>query len=134
MSFLLALMFSFSTEPRSLTSGSTNSCRTSTAWSTYQISYFRAIVTGTDTVNAIVRRAYDLPYVNTSPAVELIGEEKQCAKAVTALQTRYADGKSHSPIFLIRIGKTRFAIADRSLSLHIFDSKYRYKFSIRELN
>lgn len=134
MSFLLALMFSFSSEPRSSKSQATNSCRTSTAWSTYQISYFRAIVTGTDTLNATVRRAYDLPYVKTSPAVELIGDEKQCAKAVTALQTRYADGKSHSPVFLIRIGKTRFVIMDGSLLVHMFDSNYHYKYSIRELN
>lgn len=112
----------------------TNSCRTSNGWSTYQISYFRRIVSGTDTVNATARKALDLPYVRTSPAVELISDQKRCAKAAMALQALYADGKSDSPVFLIRIGKTRFAIADGALLLHIFDSDYRYKYSIRELD
>lgn len=134
MSFLLALTFSLSSEPRSSTIVAANSCRASIGWTTYQISYFRRIVTSTDTINARVRKALDLPHVRTNPAVELINDEKQCARAVTALQTLYADGKLHSPVFLIRIGKTRFAIADGSLSMHVFDSSYHYKYSIRELN
>ena len=134
MSFLLALTLSFSSEPRSSKSAATNSCRTSTGWATYQISHFQAVVTGTDAVNARVRKALDLPYVRTSPAVELISDEKQCAKAVTALQKHYADGRSHSPVFLIRIGTTRFGIADGALLVHVFDSNFHDKSSIRELN
>lgn len=134
MFVLLALMLSFSSDPRASTLPVTNSCRTSTAWSAYKVSYFQALVTGTDSLNVTLRRSYSLPYVTTTPAVELIGDETQCANAVTALQTLYADGNSHSPVFLIRIGTTRFAIADGSLSVHIFDSNYQYKFSIRELN
>jgi hypothetical protein len=134
MQFLLTIMFFFSSQQRVLTSPVINSCRASTAWSTSKINYFQAIVTGTDARNTTFRQAYDLPYVTTSPAVELISDETQCGNAVTALQALYADGKTHSPVFLIRIGTTRFAIADGSLSVHIFDSNYQYKFSMRALD
>jgi hypothetical protein len=98
------------------------------------VSYLQRIVTGTDAGNAKLRASFDLPYVTTTPAVELVTDEAQCANAVAALNSYYTDGLSHSPVFLIRVGTTRFAITDGSLVVHIFDTSYNYRITLAELD
>lgn len=134
MSLLLALIFSFSNGPRFVQRTTTNSCRAANSWSSNTLDYLQRIVTGGDAGSAKLRQSFDLPYVTTAPAVELVSDEAQCGIAVTALNSLYADGLSHSPVFLIRIGNTRFAISDGSLATHIFDSSFQYKLSLRGLD
>ena len=134
MSILLALLLSLVSAPRAEQYPTTNACRAANSWSSNTVSYLQRIVTSSDAGNAKARQSFDLPYVTTTPAVELVNDESECANAVAALNSFYADSVSHGPVFLIRIGTTRFAISDGSQSIHIFDTSYNYKISIRGLD
>ena len=124
MRFLLAILLSFSCAR--LQPGNASDCRPANAWSRAQVAYFTNIVSGSSADETTLRQAYNLPGVNTIPAVQHILDEADCARAVTALSTIYTDGVNRSPVYVFRIGTTRLAIADGSLSIHIFDTFYKY--------
>jgi hypothetical protein len=134
MSVFLAFLFFVSNSPRLERVSVTNACRAANSWSSNTVSYLQRIVTGSDAGSVKLRQAFDLPYVTTTPAVELVSDETECGNAVSALNSFYTDGLSHSPVFLIRVGTTRFAINDGSLATHIFDTNYQYKLSLRGLD
>lgn len=134
MPLLLAFLLSLFNSPSLEKVSSTNACRAANSWSSNTVSYLQKIVTGSDSGSVKLRQAFDLPYVTTTPAVELLVDETACGNAVTALNSIYTDGLSHSPVFLIRIGTTRFAISDGSQATHIFDTNYQYKLSLRGLD
>jgi hypothetical protein len=134
MSLLLAVWLSFFNGPRSEQDPTTNAYRVADSWSSNYVSYLQRIVTGSDAGNAKLRQSFDLPYVTTTPPVELVINEADCKNAVAALNSFYADSLSHSPVFLIRVGTTRFAISDRWEDMHIFDTSYHYKISLLELD
>jgi hypothetical protein len=133
MSLLLVLLSTFSAGLGPAHAPLANACHSANSWSSNEITYLQGIVTGTDAGNAKLRQAFDLPYVTTTPAVELVTDEAECANAVTAVNSLYTDGRSHSPVFLIRVGSTRYAISDGS-DVHIFDTSYSYKMTIGELD
>lgn len=134
MSILLVMLLSFVVSPQPERDPNANACRAANSWSSNTVSYLQRIVTSSDSGNAKARQSFDLPYVTTTPAVELVADESECANAVAALNSFYADSVSHGPVFLIRVGTTRFAISDGSQSIHIFDTSYNYKISIRGLD
>ena len=128
MSLFLAILFSFSPGLPSAKISVTSACHDSTSWSSQQVNFLTRIVTRTDAAYAARRASLDLPFVTTAPAVELVTDENECANAVLALNAFYGDSLSHTPVYLFRIGTTRYAISDGS-DVHIFDTNYQYKFS-----
>jgi len=105
-------------------------CRPANSWSQNYALYLQRIVTFGGPSYVQVRQAFNLPAVYTTPAVTFVTDEAQCAQAITALNDFYADGESHGPVYLFKIGATRFAVADGSLAVHIFDSSYAYLLSL----
>ena len=109
---------------------STGDCRGQNSWSDNTVSYFTRIVTDGSAGNIKLRQAFNLPEVASAPAVSLVTDGTECGRAVTALNGIYTDGISHGPAYVFRIGTTRFAVADGSLTIHIFDSSYKYLLSL----
>jgi len=105
-------------------------CRPANSWTQNAVLHFQRIVTFGGPGYVKLRQAYNLPAVYTSPAVSLVTDEAECARAIAALDGIYTDGESHGPVYLFKIGSTRFAAADGSLTVHIFDSTYNYLVSI----
>lgn len=112
------------------------SCRAPNSWSQNTVEYMRETVTGTDTASARLRDALKLPYVSTSSAVEHVLDEAECGRAAAALETKYADGVSRRPLWVFRIGSTRFGVSDGTtggrgnILVHIFDTGYTYLVSL----
>ena len=125
MLLYLVAFLSFFTAPR-VQPGSTADCRPANAWSRAQVAYFIRLVSGTSADKTDLRQAYNLPGVTTTPAVQHILDEAECARAVAALSTIYTDGVNRAPVFVFKIGATRFAVADGSLTIHIFDTSYNH--------
>jgi hypothetical protein len=77
-----------------------------------------------------------LPNVTTSPAVEHVLDEAECGRAAAALEAKYGDGISRRPLWVFRIGSTRFGVSDGSeggrgnILIRIFDTSYNYLVSI----
>jgi hypothetical protein len=80
------------------------------------------------------RHAFKLPFVSAAPEVTLVTDEDECRRAAIALEAFYRDSVSHRAVYLFKIGGNRFAVADGSLQIHIFDREYRYLMSLRELD
>jgi len=74
----------------------------------------------------MLRESYNLPRVGSSPAVHHILDDSACGRAAAALSAIYIDKHDPAPVFVFKIGTTRFAVADRSLTLHIFDASYTH--------
>lgn len=134
MSLLIVFWLSFVTGARPAQDPTASACRAANSWSSNTVSYLQRIVTSSDAGNAKARQSFDLPYVTTTPAVQLVTNEADCRNAVAALNAFYGDSLSHSPVFLIRVGTSRFAITDGLESIHIFDTSYHYKISLRGLD
>jgi hypothetical protein len=126
---LISLLFPSHTSAR-LTTGN---CRVQNSWSDNTISYFTRIVTSGSAGNVKLRQAFNLPAVVSSPAVSLVTDDAECARAVTALNSIYTDAISHAPAYVFKIGTTRIAVADGSLQIHIFDASYNYLLSLQGL-
>lgn len=111
-------------------------CREANSWSRNEVEHLRKTVTGTDSGNIKRREAFQLPYVTTLPAVEHVLDEAECGRAAAALETRYADGKSRRPLWVFRIGSTRFGVSDGTtggrgnILVRIFDTSYTYLVSL----
>jgi len=114
----------------------TSSCRAGNSWSQKTTGELRRTVTGTDSLSSRLRAALQLPYVATSPAVEHVLDEAECSRAAAALETRYADGVSRRPLWVFRIGSTRFGVSDGTIGargnimVRIFDTSYTYLASL----
>jgi hypothetical protein len=115
-------------------SNGAGNCRSPDSWSGNSTSYFTRIVTSGSAGAIQTRQALQLPAVVTTPAVTLVTDDTECVRAVTALSGFYTDGVSHAPVYVFRIGTTRFAAADATHIIHIFDSSYNYLVTIRELD
>lgn len=109
-------------------------CRPANGWSANELAYLQRIVTGPDAGNAKLRTAYKLPYVTTTPAVAFVDDDATCAAAAMALESVLTDSLPHRPVYLFRIGTTRFSISDGTLVTHIFDQDFHYLLTIRELD
>lgn len=111
---------------------STPSCRAANSWSQKTVGQLQSTVTGTDSSSSRLRAALQLPYVATSPAVDHVVDEAECGRAAAALETKYADGVSRRPIWVFRIGSTRFGVSDGTtggrgnILVNIFDANYTY--------
>lgn len=109
-------------------------CRNSNSFSQNAVNYLRRIVTSTDAGNTKLRHAFQLPYVTTEPAVEHIVDEAECGRAATALEAMYGDGTPRRPVWVFRIGATRYGVSDgtggRNVLIRIFDNNYTYLVTI----
>lgn len=111
-------------------------CRVGNSWSQKTVGQLQWTVTGTDSSSSRLRTALQLPSVATSPAVEHVVDEAECARAAAALENRYADGLSRRPLWVFRIGSTRFGVSDGTtggrgnILVHIFDTSYTYLASL----
>jgi len=114
------------------TSSQSGNCRPSDSWSRNSVEHFRSIVTGVDAGSSKARQLFQLPYVSTSPAVVHVQDDAECAREADALDAMYADGTPHRPVYLLRIGTTRYAVSDGSPGgrgnalVHLFDAAYSY--------
>lgn len=127
MSLILALLLSLSAAPLNLT----NACHAENSWSIGTVTFLTRVTTSTDAGNAQLRSALDLPLATTTPPVELVTDESVCNLAVTALNSFYTDGLTHSPVYVFRIGTTRYGVSDGSWVIHVFDTNFQYKHTIR---
>lgn len=111
-------------------------CGAANSWSRNEVEHLRKIVTGTDAGSIKARAAFQLPHVLTLPAVEHVLDEAECGRAAAALEGLYSDGRSRRPVWVFRIGDTRFAVSDLSgggrgnILVHLFDASYKYIVSV----
>lgn len=114
----------------------TSKCRPAGSWSRNTLANLQAIVTGADSGNAHLRKAFDLPHVTTIPAVEHVVDELECARAARAVAAQWVDSLSPLPVWVFRIGTTRVGVSDGrpggrgNILVHIFDNNYSYLLSI----
>ena len=98
------------------------------------MSFLERTVTGTGTENVLARRTFKLPRVTTRPAVTFVQNESVCEAAAEALEAFYKDPRHHRPVYVFRVGTTRFVISDRSLNVQVFDRKFKHLATLGELD
>jgi hypothetical protein len=81
----------------------TGNCRAQSSFSDDAITFLTRIVTSGDAGNIKLRQSYNLPAVNSSPAVSLVSDDSTCAAAAAALQALYNDGVSHAPVWVLKV-------------------------------
>jgi len=115
---------------------STTICRPADSLSASVIAHLQAVVTGSDSGNAKLRQAYNLPLVATTPPVVLVTDELACADAKAAVEARYTDGTTSDQVYVFRVGTTRMVAFDGraggrgGIMMHVFDSAYTYLVTI----
>lgn len=105
---------------------SAGNCRPQSGVSNNVVTFLTEIVTRGDPGNIKLRQAYNLPAVSTTPAVTLVADDAECAKAAAALQAFYNDGVSSAPVWVFKIGTSRIAAVDGSLEINVFDTSYNH--------
>jgi hypothetical protein len=85
-------------------------CRPDTAdYSLSQCDWVVEVVTGTDTLNARLRGAYNLQAVPASE-VTIVTDAEACSRAAQVMAT--ANGRQQYPVLLIRAGADRYVVHD----------------------
>ena len=82
----------------------------------------------------MARKVFKLPRVTTRPAVTFVQNESVCERAAEALEHFYTDPRHHRPVYVFRVGTTRFVMSDRSLNSQVFDRKFKHLATLGELD